>query len=95
MDKLQLVKKKIGGMSWGIAAVVALVADMLDYAIIGAIPIYGDIFDVIVIGILYKLIGPIAMFGIIELIPVAGDFVPTYLIIVVVAWLYKGPSKLK
>jgi hypothetical protein len=90
---LQLINKKIPQLYWIIALLVALGADGIDYALIGAIPLYGDIFDIIVMGILFRLIGYIALAGIIELIPVGGDFVPTYALIVIIAWLYTGSKR--
>ena len=88
---MQLVTAK-KNTHFGLAFLVAIVMDALDWAVIGSIPGYGDIFDLIAIGVLYKLIGPVALFGAVEFIPLE-DPVPTYTIIVIVAWLYKGSNR--
>lgn len=87
---LQLVRKK---PQFGYAIIAALIFDVLDYAVIGAIPVYGDVADLVATGILYKFIGAAAIVGLVELIPFAGDFIPTYTLIVILAWLYKGSNR--
>lgn len=91
--QLQLINKKISNKTWLGIGLLALFADIIDYLVLGAIPVYGDILDIIVMAVLTRYIGLIALGGAIELVPVAGDFVPTYVIIVVLAWLAHGSKR--
>jgi len=69
------------------ALVVALVLDAVDY-VVGWIPIFGDVLDVFGVVILYKLIGPVAVLGIAELVP-ALDFLPIFTGAVVISKLMR------
>lgn len=63
---------------------ISAIADVLDYAgaPIFALPIIGDVTDVIMMTLLYRLTGSktSAAINTIELIPFMGDFIPTYTI---------------
>jgi hypothetical protein len=71
---------------------ISVIVDALDYAgaPIFALPIIGDVADVIVMTLLYRLTGSKASAGInmIELIPFIGDFIPTYTITTLV-WILR------
>jgi len=87
---MKLVKPKVKNVHWGIALLAAIVLDLLDFAGVGLIPGIGDVFDLIAIAILFKLIGPLALIGFAELIPVAvTDALPIFTVIVILAWLFK------
>ena len=81
-------KKSGAELSFGITAMSALgisvIADALDYAgaPIFALPVIGDIADLVVTGLLYRLTGSkVSVFiNATEFIPFIGDFVPTYTI---------------
>jgi hypothetical protein len=64
------------------AMTISVVADALDYfaAPLFDIPVIGDVFDVITTSLLYSITKSKISTAIntIELIPVIGDFVPTY-----------------
>ena len=68
-----------------VAFIVALVLDGLDY-VGGWLPIVGDVLDVFGVIVLYKLIGPVAVLGIAELVP-ALDFLPVFTGTVVISKL--------
>lgn len=92
---MQLVKAKVQNTHFGIALLVGIVSDLLDAAGVGLVPGIGDVFDLITMGILYKLLGPIALLGAVELLPVAvTDALPMFTITVILAWLYKGRKSL-
>ena len=61
---------------------ISLLADLLDYlaAPIFGVPIIGDIFDVIVSGLLYSITRSKVslIMNLTEFIPVLGDFLPVY-----------------
>jgi hypothetical protein len=63
---------------------ISVIADTLDYAgaPIFALPIIGDVTDVIIMTLLYRLTGSktSAAINTIELVPFIGDFIPTYTI---------------
>jgi len=65
-----------------IALAIAFVLDLADWLIVGLIPIAGDLADVAGILILLPLIGPMALLGIVEFIPVLGDLSPSFLVAV-------------
>lgn len=63
---------------------ISLVADLLDYltAPIFGVPIIGDIFDVIVSGLLFSITRSkvLLIMNLAEFIPFLGDFLPVYTI---------------
>lgn len=63
---------------------VSLVADLLDYlaAPIFGVPIIGDVFDVIVSGLLFSITRSkvLLVMNLAEFIPFLGDFLPVYTI---------------
>ncbi len=63
---------------------VSLVADLLDYlaAPIFGVPIIGDVFDVIVSGLLFSITRSkvLLIMNLAEFIPFLGDFLPVYTI---------------
>jgi hypothetical protein len=75
---------------------ISIVADALDYvgAPIFALPIIGDIADLIVSGLLYRITKSKTSLVInaIEFIPFVGDFVPTYTISTLL-WIRKESRK--
>lgn len=86
--ELRTRKKSNSELSFQARAISALgisvIADTLDYAgaPIFALPIIGDVTDVIMMTLLYRLTGSktSAAINTIELIPFIGDFIPTYTI---------------
>ena len=73
-----------------IALGISIVADILDYlaAPIFGLPILGDIFDVIVTGLLYLITrskGSVVM-NLAEFIPFLGDFLPVYTVSTII-WI--------
>jgi hypothetical protein len=64
------------------AMAISIIADALDYfaAPLFDVPVIGDVFDVITTSLLYSITKSKVSTAIntIELIPVIGDFVPTY-----------------
>jgi hypothetical protein len=77
---------------------ISIVADALDYfgAPIFALPIVGDIIDVIVMAMLYRLTASktSAAINSIEFIPLIGDMIPTYTISTLL-WILRVSSKRK
>jgi hypothetical protein len=75
---------------------ISVIADALDYAgaPIFALPIIGDVTDVIVMTLIYRLTGSktSAAINTIELIPFIGDFIPTYTITTLV-WILRELRK--
>jgi hypothetical protein len=75
---------------------ISVIVDALDYAgaPIFALPIVGDVVDVIVMTLLYRLTGSktSAAINTIELIPFVGDFIPTYTITTLV-WILRELRK--
>jgi|GEM_PF-3397847 len=95
MAKMTLVKPKVKNIHWGLALLVGLIFDIVDWLGVGLIPGVGDVFDLIAVGVLFKLVGPIALFGAVELLPVAvTDALPVFTVTVIVAWLYNGSSRM-
>jgi len=83
--KTQKPKSDLSFQARAISALgISAIADVLDYAgaPIFALPIIGDVTDVIVMTLLYRLTGSktSAAINTIELIPFIGDFIPTYTI---------------
>lgn len=79
---------------------IAFASDLLDYFIIGSIPILGDIIDVAVWFVIWAWVWlgglsrpPFIMFsGLIELIPF-GDFIPTFTLLVLFLIFYNLAGK--
>lgn len=90
----------VGSAEGGLMSFVAVVADIIDYLVVGSIPIVGDILDVAVwfmIAIWVWSRGikrpTAAMFsGIIELIPF-GDLLPTFIGMVLVIIIYNNSRR--
>lgn len=64
-------------MHWAILLGIAVVSDLLDYALVGSIPFAGDILDLLTVSILFPYVGIESSVGLIELVP-GADFLPTY-----------------
>ena len=45
-----------------VAFAVAIVSDLLDYTVVGSLPVIGDVIDAITVPILYTLIGKFSLF---------------------------------
>ena len=77
---------------------ISLVADLLDYlaAPIFGVPILGDIFDVIVSGLLFSITESKVslIMNLAEFIPFLGDFLPVYTISTLI-WVLRGQEKNK
>ncbi|HET9774818.1 MAG TPA: hypothetical protein VFP25_07520 [Nitrososphaeraceae archaeon] len=77
---------------------ISLVADLLDYlaAPIFGVPIIGDIFDVIVSGLLFSITRSkvLLIMNLVEFIPFFGDFLPVYTISTLI-WLLRGQEENK
>ncbi len=63
--------------------------DVLDYILIGSIPIIGDIVDLIGVAYFWRVLGPFSLAGLIELMP-AFDILPTYTFLGILAYLGVG-----
>jgi hypothetical protein len=93
-------RKSNSKLSFQVRAISALgisvIADALDYvgAPIFSLPIIGDVVDVIVMTLLYRLTGSktSAAINTIELIPFIGDFIPTYTITTLM-WILRESHK--
>lgn len=59
---------------------IGLALDLVDWFVVGLIPILGDAVDVIGIAIMYRYAGAVAVAGAVELIPLA-DILPTFIAI--------------
>jgi hypothetical protein len=84
-SRAQKSKSELSFQARAISALgISAIADVLDYAgaPVFALPIIGDITDVIIMTLLYRLTGSktSAAINTIELIPFMGDFIPTYTI---------------
>jgi hypothetical protein len=87
-------------LSFGIRAAstlgISVIADALDYvgAPIFALPVIGDITDLIVTGLLYRITKSKVTVAInaIEFIPFIGDFIPTYTISTLL-WIFNESRK--
>lgn len=77
---------------------ISLLADLLDYlaAPIFGVPIIGDIFDVIVSGLLFSITRSkvLLVMNLAEFIPFLGDFLPVYTISTLI-WLLRGQEENK
>ena len=83
--RTQKSKSELSFQARAISALgISAIADVLDYAgaPVFALPIIGDVTDVIMMTLLYRLTGSktSAAINTIELIPFMGDFIPTYTI---------------
>jgi hypothetical protein len=83
IDSMQRAKEDTPFIHKAAAAmIISVIADALDYfaAPLFDVPVIGDVFDVITTSILYSITKSKISTAIntIELIPVIGDFVPTY-----------------
>jgi hypothetical protein len=95
--------KKISNFEAGIMLAVAGASDLLDYLVVGSIPLIGDILDIIVwlaitAWVMMRGLDKPPMFlaaGGIELIPIIGDLLPTYILMVVVIILYNNSSRFR
>ena len=76
---------------------VSIIADVLDYiaAPIFAVPVVGDIFDVITIALLYNITKSkfATTLNIIEFVPVIGDLLPVYTI-ATISWILKESANM-
>jgi hypothetical protein len=80
---MQIMKEETSFIHKASAAMaISVIADALDYfaAPLFDVPVIGDVFDVITTSLLYSITKSKVSTAIntIELIPVIGDFVPTY-----------------
>jgi len=77
---------------------ISLVADLLDYlaAPIFGVPIIGDVFDVIVSGLLFSITGSkvLLIMNLAEFIPFLGDFLPVYTISTLI-WILREQEENK
>lgn len=76
---------------------VSIIADILDYvaAPIFAVPVVGDIFDVITIALLYNITKSkfATTLNMIEFVPVIGDLLPVYTL-ATVSWIIKESTSM-
>lgn len=61
-----------------VALFIALVLDAIDFFLVGAIPLLGDVVDIFGIIVLYLFVGKAALIGLFELIPIVGDLFPSF-----------------
>lgn len=88
----------VGFVEGGLISFVAVAADIIDYLVIGLIPVVGDILDVAVWMLIavwvwsrgIKRPRAALLSGIIELIPVLGDLVPTWTFMALAIILYNN-----
>jgi len=77
---------------------ISLVADLLDYlaAPIFGVPIIGDVFDVIVSGLLFSITRSkvLLIMNLAEFIPFLGDFLPVYTISTLI-WVLRAQEENK
>jgi hypothetical protein len=75
-------KSRISFITAAFALGISIVADALDYfaAPLFSMPIIGDVFDVITMGLLYSITKSkvSVIMNLAEFIPFVGDFLPTY-----------------
>lgn len=60
--------------------ILGLVLDAVDWIAVGLIPVLGDIVDVVGAFIWYRLIGPLGIASLIELVPLV-DILPTNMLL--------------
>ncbi len=73
------------------AIIIAVASDGLDFIIVGLVPGVSPIIDVTTTYVLYRLIGPLGLFGSPEIIPIpfleqAVDLLPLHTTGVIIAW---------
>ena len=68
------------------AFAIAIILDILDYTILGSLPIIGDALDAMTIPVLYALIGKFSLLGVFEFVPFA-DLIPSYTIAVALSYM--------
>ncbi len=77
---------------------ISLVADLLDYLVVPVfgVPIIGDVFDVIVSGLLFSITRSkvLLIMNLAEFIPFLGDFLPVYTISTLI-WVLRGQEENK
>ncbi len=75
---------------WGLALLLALANDILDFLIVGDIPGLGDILDLGTTGLIYYLTGePITLASAVELVP-GADFLPICSAATLIAYFRSG-----
>jgi len=76
-ELIQLLRESPLGYAWSFFRFIFM---LLDYFVIGAIPLVGDILDLLdmIGGLIF--VGPSSLLLLIEFIPVIGDFLPTELV---------------
>ena len=94
---VQLEKEEVSFTHRALSALgISIVADTLDYiaAPIFDAPIVGDVFDVIVTGLLYSITKSkiSTALNTIEFIPFIGDFIPTYTLSTLM-WIVREQKK--
>ena len=52
-----------------VAFAIAIISDLLDYTVLGSLPIIGDALDAVTMPILYTLIGKFSLLGVLEFVP--------------------------
>jgi len=65
--------------------IVGAFLDILDYLLVGFIPILGDIVDLIGVAYFWRALGPVSLAGLVELLP-GLDILPTYTALGVLAY---------
>lgn len=73
-------------MRYYLAFAVAIISDLLDYTVLGSLPIIGDAIDAMTIPVLYALIGKFSLLGVLEFVPFA-DLIPSYTIAVALSYM--------
>lgn len=84
-----------GKHSFGLSLFIALALDIGDFLLapIFMIPILGDVVDILGIMILTFLVGPTALLGVLELVPIIGDALPCFTAAVVLSRLFGKKPK--
>jgi len=67
------------------ALFIAIILDLVDWGIVGLIPVLGDALDIIGIAILFPFIGVYSLLGVVELIPILGDLSPSFTVAVILS----------
>ena len=84
---LKEIRSSIGGsvfpkVGMALALTISIVADLLDYTAVPLLgmPIIGDVFDLIVMSMLYSITKSKVLFimNLAEFVPFLGDFLPVY-----------------
>ncbi|RLF38450.1 MAG: hypothetical protein DRN00_04115 [Thermoplasmata archaeon] len=74
-------------LKWLVAFTVAAILDIIDWLIAGMVPVAGDVVDVIGVVVLMLLTGSLwPVVGLVELVPVVGDVLPTFLAVTYFAY---------